>query len=253
MHPLEIETPFGCVIRVVEHLSNPTDGALLTFAMKAPDRRRMEVWLSSENVAALIDWLQAACDPFPKPEPPRPGDAAALANLRKVLADIDAVGVAAKWGLIGELLDAARVVAGQAQSGVPGVPQGFFDREYEAMRRDMAAYTGQAADDDQRERVWHAANILADFRAGEATAREAVDALLAATAGQQPSAPRNEWWDRLADVPGHVSAVHDSMGRLWQRDGYDWFTSAAYSQRLSTAVTDLSGWGPFFAEKADQS
>ena len=48
MHPLEIETPFGCVIRVVEHLSNPTDGVLLTFAMKHPDTRRMEVWLSSE-------------------------------------------------------------------------------------------------------------------------------------------------------------------------------------------------------------
>ncbi|MBS69389.1 MAG: hypothetical protein CMK98_13785 [Pseudomonas sp.] len=43
------------MIRLAPHLSNPTDGALLTFAMKHPDTRRMEVWLSSENVAALID------------------------------------------------------------------------------------------------------------------------------------------------------------------------------------------------------
>ena len=134
----------------------------------------------------------------------------------------------------------------------------------DALRRDAAAHAAV----DQQARRWAAVEAVSELAAylrQEVSGRDsdptvfhgmsahAVDALLAAAAGQQPSAPQDEWWDRLADVPGHVSAVHDSVGRLWRRDGDDWFTSAAYSQRLSTAVTDLSGWGPFFAEKADQS
>lgn len=52
-------------------------------------------------------------------------------------------------------------------------------------------------------------------------------------------------WTTLQDVPPEVSRVHDVLDRLWERDGDDWVTYGSFVQRLSTAVTDLSGWGPF--------
>lgn len=52
-------------------------------------------------------------------------------------------------------------------------------------------------------------------------------------------------WSALMDIPARVTVVYDNQGRKWEREGGDWVTYSAYTQRWSTAVTDLSGWGPF--------
>lgn len=62
--------------------------------------------------------------------------------------------------------------------------------------------------------------------------------------------PDNEW-RTLMDIPTEISDVHDNQGRLWEREGTDWVTYGSFIQRLSTAVTDLSGWGPFHPGRVD--
>ena len=52
-------------------------------------------------------------------------------------------------------------------------------------------------------------------------------------------------WRTLADVPRSINFVYDNQARLWEREGNDWVTYGSFIQRLNTAVTDLSGWGPF--------
>lgn len=58
-------------------------------------------------------------------------------------------------------------------------------------------------------------------------------------------------WRTLMDIPPDVAEVYDNQGRLWEREGADWATYGSYIQRLSTAVTDLSGWGPFRPGRVD--
>lgn len=58
-------------------------------------------------------------------------------------------------------------------------------------------------------------------------------------------------WRTLMDIPPEISDVHDNQGRTWEREGADWVTYASYTQRWSTAVTDLSGWGPFRPGRVD--
>lgn len=52
-------------------------------------------------------------------------------------------------------------------------------------------------------------------------------------------------WATLMEIPRGVSEVRDNQGRTWEREGDDWATYGSYNQRWSTAITDLSGWGPF--------
>lgn len=55
-------------------------------------------------------------------------------------------------------------------------------------------------------------------------------------------------WRVLTDVPRGINVVYDNQDRRWEREGNDWVTYSSYIQRWSTAVTDLSGWGPFVVE-----
>lgn len=52
-------------------------------------------------------------------------------------------------------------------------------------------------------------------------------------------------WPTLMDIPDTVDEAYDNQGRKWEREGWDWVTYGSFIQRWSTAVTDLSGWGPF--------
>lgn len=52
-------------------------------------------------------------------------------------------------------------------------------------------------------------------------------------------------WPTLMEIPRTVDVVYDNQLREWERDGDDWVTYGSFIQRWSTAVTDLSGWGPF--------
>lgn len=52
-------------------------------------------------------------------------------------------------------------------------------------------------------------------------------------------------WSILTDVPSGVDIVYDNQGRRWEREDSDWVTYSSYMQRWSTAITDLSGWGPY--------
>lgn len=57
--------------------------------------------------------------------------------------------------------------------------------------------------------------------------------------------PKTQQWATLMDVPAEVAEVQDNQGRKWEREGTDWVTYSSFIQRWSSAITDLSGWGPF--------
>lgn len=76
------------------------------------------------------------------------------------------------------------------------------------------------------------------------------ETLLHWTGDRKCPMPSDEW-RTLMDIPPEISDVHDNQGRTWEREGADWVTYGSYTQRWSTAVTDLSGWGPFRPGRVD--
>lgn len=56
-------------------------------------------------------------------------------------------------------------------------------------------------------------------------------------------------WRVLTDVPKGIDTAYDNQGRQWEREGTDWVTYSSFVQRWSTAITDLSGWGPYITTR----